>query len=282
MEVKTRLEHVVTQAESFTESLQHNIGRMANEDMAVDSSQQQQQQHRTGHLELEGRLGRWDEGTRRFEPGVSRYFMNRALTMLTSFDGWSQVTPWVETQDFYYKCQDGRRVRTTVGFDETSDSLKRTHVVKTTVRKDTFLTSRSCEGDDDMPDLRLSLAVEQPVSEQSLPVMVQPQYVRIKQRKSFYYTPAGFTEAMWVFDLTLSWHGDTKSEAENNQRSSVPKYEIECECLSPLAYRLHKQESKSFVAKSLILKLLDFYNQPTVPPTTPNAQTLFDQLRLAS
>jgi hypothetical protein len=81
--------------------------------------------------------------------------------------------------------------------------------------------------------------------------------------------------------MTLTWSGESKSDAERSQRSQSPVYEVECECLSPMAYRVHKHEKKGYVARSLIMKLLDFYNPLTDPPSTPNADTLFATLRLA-
>jgi len=227
------------------------------------------------NLELEARLGHWNTEERCFHPGVDRFFMERALNMLNSFEAWSRVTPWSEMQDFHYTDQSGQTIRTTVFYNDKNKEIQTHHIIKKIIDRENVLVKGS-----DNPDIRISLSVEYEIDEAFVPEVVQPEYVRLKQRKSFFYTPLGFSEPIWVFDMTLSWSGDSKSDAERKQYSEPPIYEIECECLSPMAYRLHKQEKRTFVARSLLLKLLDFYYAPTDPPSTPNAETLFSTLTI--
>lgn len=235
------------------------------------------------HMELEGRLGKWNAKEKYFSPGVSNLFMEQALNMLNSFDSWSKVTPWSEMQDFYYMNDSGQKMRTTIFYDDDSKEIRKCHIIKTVIHRETIVVDNHINtiSSTDYPDIRLSLSVEQEIDESLVPVIVEPYHVRIKQRKSFFYTPLGFSEPIWVFDMTLTWAGDSKSSAESNQYTNTPIYEIECECLSPIAYRLHKHEKKSFVAHSLIMKLLDFFHPSTDPPSVPNANTLFESLKIA-
>jgi len=273
MEERTlhKLESIIERAEALMDNLID--GKMIVYGPDDDS---QSSENSSSHLELEARLGHWNVEDRRFCPGVDRFFIERALNMLNSFDAWSRVTPWAEMQDFYYTDKSGQNMRTTVFYDDQSKQIRQHHIIKKVMNRETVIVKGS-----ENPDIRISLAVEQEVDESLVPEVVQPNYVRIKQRKSFFYTPLGFSEPIWVFDMTLSWSGNTKSDAERKQYSTSPVYEIECECLSPIAYRLHKQEKRGFVARSLLLKLLDFYYPITEPPSTPNAESLFSSITIA-
>jgi hypothetical protein len=108
---------------------------------------------------------------------------------------------------------------------------------------------------------------------------VTPTHVRIRQRKSFYYSNQG-NESVWVFDISLTWSGNTKEEAELSQRNDLPTYEIECECLSPTGYRVQNGQTGEYVMRSLLLKMLDFYSPTTRPPSYPTVQTLLTKLRV--
>lgn len=259
----TKLSSLVERAEAMIESVSSSCV------FASDCTQQ------LSHVELEARLGYWNKNEKRFETGVDRLFMERSLNMLTSFDGWSRITPWSETQDLFYEDKNGKQIRTTVLYDDQNHVVLTRHLTKKVFESQTLLVE-GCEN----PDLRISLAVEEEIHSNFIPEIVQPHHVRIKQRKSFYYTPLGFSEPIWVFDMTLSWSGNSKSETEKKQYSEAPVYEIECECLSPFAYRLQKQERRVFVANSILLKLLDLYYPVTDPPSVPNAKTLLTTIAL--
>ena len=267
-----KLISIVEKAEAMMESLENGKIMSENYCEGVESSEMA-----ASHIELEARLGFWKTDEKRFETGVDRIFMERALGMLTSFDAWSRVTPWSEMQDIYYKAINGENLRTTILYHDQDKQVCKLHLTKKVFDRHTVLVEGS-----DNPDIRISLSLEQEVNADMIPQIIQPDYVRIKQRKSFYYTPLGFPEPMWVFDMTLSWSGQTKAEAEKKQYSELPVYEIECECLSPSAYRFHKQERRLFVVRSLLLKLLDFYYPPTDPPSTPNAETLLETVKLVT
>jgi hypothetical protein len=74
-------------------------------------------------------------------------------------------------------------------------------------------------------DLRVALAREVPVPLSQLPDLVNPNHVRIQQRNS--YVLGNFR-----FDLTITWSGKTKAEAEHHQRiTGHTLFEIEVEIL---------------------------------------------------
>lgn len=208
-------------------------------------------------IELETRMGRIT--TKGFEPGVKKLVFERVLTLIHSSRGWSKVTPWIETHDYFYDGYDNEPVRTTVIFDESMRKIRQRHIRKTKIASIDLKSNDNAE-----IDIRIGLAVEQDIDISIIPEIVEPYLVRIKQRRSVYYTPSGMSDPVWVYDLTMNWHGETKEEAEMNQKHCEPIYEIECECVSPGTYRQHKQEDYKFVARSLLLKILDFF-----PPSDP-------------
>lgn len=230
-------------------------------------------------IELEVRLGHWNPETGKFTAGVSRFFMEKTLSLLQSFAAWDRVVNWVEMQDFFYKDLKGQTIRTSVMYNEETQQIETRHLIKKNFEQHTIAVDGS-----ENPDIRVAVSVEQEVNSNVVPIpeIVTPEFVRIKQRKSFIYTPPDFQEPIWRFDLTMSWCGVTKAEAEQKQRTEAPIYEIECECLSPLNYRVQRQYDQESVAKSLLLKVLDFYCPPTDPPSFPNAYTLLSScLRIA-
>jgi hypothetical protein len=57
-------------------------------------------------------------------------------------------------------------------------------------------------------DVRVALSEETQVGEDDVPACCKdkhPMRVRIKQRRSFHYTPKGATLPVWRFDFTLVW-----------------------------------------------------------------------------
>jgi hypothetical protein len=207
-------------------------------------------------IELETRLGKITSSG--FDPGVRKPVYERILMLMQSTRGWARVTPWKEMVDYYYDDMNDEPVRTTVMFDEMQRKICQRHIRKTKI------ASIDLQEKSTQIDVRVALAIEQEIDASLIPEIVNPYLVRIKQRRSIYYTPNGMTDPVWVYDLTLTWQGETKEEAEYNQKECEPICEVEVECLSPGAYRQHNQEDYKFVAKSLLLKILDFF-----PPSNP-------------
>jgi hypothetical protein len=110
-------------------------------------------------------------------------------------------------------------------------------------------------------DLRVTLNYEYTIDDQYLNYIINPHYVRIKTRKSYYYKSqnSNHHEPMWKIDVTKSWSGATLSEAECKQRSENPIYEIELECLNPQTLMKAVKQEAIYVISSLLMKVLDFF-----------------------
>ena len=215
-------------------------------------------------IEFEARLGYWDDKNEIFNSGVDKNFILRALSLVDLYKGWSSVVDWHEIHDFFYKEKSsGDNLRTSVKFDLENKKIITKHIKKNTYDRLNLKFLEECEVKQQSftsnPSIRLSLATEIPISASVVGEIVDPFFVRIKKRKSYFYTPAGFSEPVWVFDFTLSWDGVTKSEAEQKQKKKNPKYEMEVEFLSPLTYQLFKNESSEYVIQSFLMKIVDFF-----------------------
>jgi len=232
---------------------------------------------REGTLELEGRLGRF--GPSRFDPNVGSSAFCAILGMLESYQGWSRVSPWEETQDVFFSSvlpagtlppeDDGRpvQVRTSVGGRGT---MEVTHVVKKKLRRVDLTLQNvdvgSCALGTQAPgcaayplDARVAMSLEWPISPEALPVAVRPDLVRIKQRRRFFLPSLGMEGDCFCFDMTIVYRGKTKSEAEARQRSGEgASFEVECECVAPQAYIRSSAGDPLCLALSVLLKLLDF------------------------
>jgi hypothetical protein len=109
-------------------------------------------------------------------------------------------------------------------------------------------------------DVRVALSEERVLDEDSLPPLGPgrpPLRVRIKQRRSFYYTPSNAERPVWRFDFTLVWAGRTFAQAQQRQMYEEPGFELECEFLDPPSC-LAQQSDDWAVAEGLLLKLSDF------------------------
>jgi hypothetical protein len=117
-------------------------------------------------------------------------------------------------------------------------------------------------------DVRVALCFEQTVKPSELASVVNPNLVRIKSRKSYYFKSDSFpcSEPLWRFDVTYSWAGGSKSEAELKQRAKDTTYELELECLNPKAVMMMSPKHDTFyVLCSMLLKLKDFVAPGTQP-----------------
>ena len=160
--------------------------------------------------ELEARLGFVQDGRgqggsgeerARFDNGVSREFMDRVLDLCEEWDDWTSVSAWNEMHDFIFRVG-STQMRTTVSYDANLDEGVRRTVKKRIVRLKDFSYLSTLGG---VPrtgmlsaDVRIALSEETMVDEDTLPEWGKkrrPLRVRIKQRRSFNYTPAGADES---------------------------------------------------------------------------------------
>ena len=220
-----------------------------------------------GSYELECRFGTWQG--QYFHNGVSRAFVEKILSMFETFPQWSKVTDWEETHDYYYSNGSDPTlpmVRTTASF-KTDSKTGRKHIVTEHIRK--YTRSKMDFQYHGSPtefryDIRVGLNYEEKVSDQELPSIVNPSSVRIKSRKSFYYKSEDFpsSEPLWRFDITRSWNGLSRSEAEIKQRNGETTFEVELECLNPRALMVSPKHDSFYVACSMMLKMKDFLTYP--------------------
>lgn len=226
-----------------------------------------------GHVEIEGRLGRWtDEG---FSSNIGNAAFCTILHLLETFPRWSHCTDWQETQDVFYSLPmpttTGEvakvQVRTSVCSKEGQHVIN--HIVKKRIRCADFtlqsMDQGSCALATDTGKLindisaRLTSSLEKTLPTSILPVAVSPEVVRIKQRKRFLLPSLGIENDCFAFDATIVYTGATKSDAERKQKNNEdPSFEIEVECLAPTAYLNMCANEGSCLALSLLAKLLDF------------------------
>lgn len=110
------------------------------------------------------------------------------------------------------------------------------------------------------PDIRVSLCSETPVDDSSLPPITTTHLVRIKQRRSYCYKVLNDNlPAVWTFSLTRCWAAPSRSEAEQKMRDNCSSYEIELECSNPSAVLADQSHDDTYVARSLLYKMNDFY-----------------------
>jgi hypothetical protein len=216
-----------------------------------------------GSYELECRFGTWQG--QYFHNGVSRVFVEKILAMFETFPQWSKVTDWEETHDYYYSNGTDPTlpmVRTTASF-KTDKKMNRKYIATEHIRK--YSHSKMDFQYQGSPtefryDVRVALNYEEKVSDQELPSIVNPSSVRIKSRKSFYYKSEDFpsSDPLWRFDITRSWSGLSRSEAEIKQKNSDTTFEVELECLNPRALMVSAKHDSFYVACSMMLKMKDF------------------------
>jgi len=229
-----------------------------------------------GKYELEARFGKWCG--QYFQSGVSKQFTEKILHMFETFSDWEKIVDWEETHDYYYtspnQVLNQPLVRTTVMFQNNPQNGKKgivtEHLRKYPKRKiDLVYTpfNSSQKGNtfppylhDSQYDLRVCLNYEEKVPEQELPSIINPSSVRIKSRKSYYYKSeeCPSSDPIWKFDITRSWTGHSKSEAEIKQKNGETNYEIELECLNPQAAMISTKHDSFYVTTSLLLKMKDF------------------------
>lgn len=252
------------------------------------------QRSETGFFfEMEARLGTLSD--RGFVSDVGQGTFTTLLTMLESYPRWHHVSGWVESQDVFYMIDlptgpEGKvtqaEVRTTVGLDA-EKKITLNHCIKRKLRVLDLrvVTLGSCNESSYLPALqetlngplnpRVSFSVEQSVPHELLPIAVVPTRVRIKQRKRFFITSLGVERPAFSVDMTIVYSGKSKSEAEQSQAAAKDAvYEVEVECLEPLAYLQSCNHQEQMLALSLLLKLHDFVSflNPQTPITFARAR----------
>lgn len=210
--------------------------------------------HRHQH-EVEARLGRMEGG--RFVSGVNPEWFEVLLQRLELCGTWTSQEGWVDSEDTTFESR-GRQVR-----QSRVCNTKDCRIDIRSIYKDRKASacrpleaSRGDSGQDPfqlvptgVDTMRVSYSVEAPVPKQGFPELVRPLHVRIKQRRSFVLESTGIEGAAWRFDLTRTWSGRTREEAEQLQRGGCPAVcEVELEWIPPLRSSLPEGTEASLLA----------------------------------
>jgi len=205
---------------------------------------------RPDELEIELRFGTLGENGN-FISGVKREFMDLAICRLNT-NSTCKITEWIEHEDYFYSIEtpSGKRhVRTRVSFDPYEFKIMKEHVVKSSIASVTVQTGDVA--------FRVSLSRETKIDESLIPASVNTNLVRIQQRKSIFWSRTEHKIPPWCYDFSLTWSGNTKSEAENNRHAhNRCKYEFEIELNVNSSYVT--THSVDYLARSMVLKATDF------------------------
>jgi len=179
-------------------------------------------------MEIELRLGTWNPMNGNFKVGVSKDTMQ---AIMESAFAWSKKNTtsvwkdWSQSRDAFYKLTNGMQIRTETSI---SNDLKVSiqHVWKQKLYDSDFFEANNFGG-------RLSFSREVNISSiYNIPLIVFPDFVRIKQRKSLFYKDP-VTQDELKIDFTLSWHGKSFLEADAMQAiRNNPNFEVEFEIKS--------------------------------------------------
>jgi hypothetical protein len=219
-------------------------------------------------VELEGRLGRvLPDGS--FSSDVGDAF-GSIVQMLDSYPRWSRITEWQDSEDVFFLAQvegSSREIRSRVSYGEAGLSVHNIHKRRIAAAdlklKSTDPGCCALEHTEDIVgvqlDARITASLERTVPLEALPPAVKPTGVRLKRRKSYFLASLAVPGETFRFDCTLVWQSDNKRTAEKLQmEGAAPRHEVEVECLLPAKYLESCRGDSTYLALSLILKLLDF------------------------
>jgi len=192
-------------------------------------------------IELEARLGKFDKDFP-FSPGIHLLYFNDAVKRFDKCTEWTKVEDWREEIDVIL---DGN-IRSRIYFD--GCKMCKQTIIKKKLFSNFFIctgrraaTNAACG-----MDIRVCVSSEEKVDTLTLPPFCQTQFVRKKQRKSYYFRH-------WRFDVSRVWEGKSRLQVDDAQQNMTPKYEIEMELIDPGPY--FENKSVTHIAKSMLMKL---------------------------
>lgn len=191
--------------------------------------------------ELEIRLGNITSSC--FTTGVTVETMDSAIAHVSTNTTDIVIDDWMQIHDFFYSVGT-MRVRSRVCYDARNMKTVSENITKEKVKHVNFVCS------DNSVDLRASLTKEIVVDAHKLPKIVNPDHVRLRQRKSVHIGKSR-KDACFRIDFTMTWSGKTRDECERKQKTSLPTYEIECELVKR---EYCTTRSSKYVAASLLMK----------------------------
>lgn len=224
--------------------------------------------------ELEARIGvvSYTDGFRpRFDSGADMSFVSRVLCKLETSDAWTSKSEWTQQVDRFYLLPSGLQARTTTETvpGELPDAPRAvvTHIIKSDVGHVDLkwecgnVKTLHTSDDGDVYNVRVSLKQEDPVFEDELQDRVDDLHVvRLKQRKTFQYTPPHTDRVMWNVDVTQLYQAPTFVEAVAALREgTIHRYELEVECQNPYEHLRQNGFNHAMLAASLLLKATDMF-----------------------
>ena len=202
--------------------------------------------------EFEARFGLLTSN--KFTAGVKREFMCRIIEMFEKSNYVTGNTEWIEEQDFFFTHQ-GQSYRTRVCYDTDTMEVSSHTILKTSVYTKNIALRDSLHVQ--IPDIRVALKTEDTMKLECIPQSVKPDTVRIKQRRRF-----TTHDGTWAFDFSMTWAGNSKTNAEKQQMNEEPIFEVECELLEVDKYLT--SHTDEYVAVSILLKMQDLLEKTTV------------------
>jgi len=211
--------------------------------------------HQTRNAELELRFGVFCNG--KFTAGVPHAFMDSLLTDFVANDR-AANGDWDVIQDFHYtQGSDGRQVRARATYDTSTLSVTCTRCRKSKLDEVIIASNRA-----DGIAIRAVLSEEIPVEDDVACVVVKTDLVRIRQRRRFYEG----TARNWGYDLTYTWHGKNKTEAESNKELHATVYEVELDLLRGQD-NFQSNQSDECIALSALLKASNLLTTDALCPS---------------
>ena len=206
-------------------------------------------------VELEMRLGRFREG--RFVPGVTRRVFEQLEREMEDSPLDADENS-MEIVDYFYPHVRGSggvgdQVRTRVSYDVEKMQMNKEHIVK---RGGESLVLSSSSNDMEQEeagcdDMVCRVAVADEVRLPTPPATVVTTHVRIKQRRCFRDMREG--GVVWIYELSKTWAGTSRSAVEHLQQHTEPTYEVEVELVDS-KHSYVAQHDDAYIADSLLCK----------------------------
>lgn len=203
-------------------------------------------------LELELRMGTVVDG--RFVAGVSRKVFEQ-LEREMEDSGLSADENSMEIVDYFYPHgrRGDERARTRVTYDVQTMEMKREHIIKEA--GESVVVCYTKEADyagkrgSAMDACRIAVAEETPLADP--PGTAVTTHVRIKQRRCF--RDVRGANVVWIYELSKTWAGTSRSAVEHLQQHTEPTYEVEVELLDSTREYAEAHDD-AHVANSILCK----------------------------
>lgn len=188
----------------------------------------------TTHHEIEARLGTVSQRGS-FVPGVDPEWFEALCLRLEKCNEWCEQKQWSESEDTSFNIGT-MKVRQSRICDSDNCIVNLHTIRKTSIAHTLLKLPTTCDAtptvDVGADTIKIAHSSEEAVHD-SLPTLVRPLHVRIKQRREFLVNSTAIIGAKWRFDMTRTWSGRTREEAETLQNSEPPVCEVELEWIPP-------------------------------------------------